>query len=64
MEIVSKPSDTTSSDKDSNAPPTPKAEFFVVNFPLTPSEIEWLREQSRLVGEVSDRFFARKPAKG
>jgi hypothetical protein len=57
METGSTPSGATNSDTDSTASPTSKAGSFVVNFPLTPSEIEWLRAQSRRVGEVSDRLF-------
>ena len=58
METRSIPSGANSSDTGSNASPTSKVESFVVNFPLTPSEIEWLKAQSRRVGEVSDRLFA------
>ena len=58
METGSTPSGANNSDTGSNASPTSKAQSFVVNFPLTPSEIEWLKAQSRRVGEVSERLFA------
>jgi len=35
----------------SAASPSSKPAISPVNFPLTPSEIEWLKQQSRLVGE-------------
>ncbi len=58
MESGSTPSGANNSDTGSNASQTSKAESFVVNFPLTPSEIEWLKAQSKRVGEVSERLFA------
>ena len=45
----SKISGKTSSAAASTASPTSKEESYVVNFPLTQSEIAWLREQSKRV---------------
>ncbi len=60
MEMESNPSGESGSDTASIASPTSKAESFVVSYPLTRSEIEWLKLQSKLVAEASDRFFARE----
>jgi hypothetical protein len=60
MDPHSTPSGESASDTASNATPASREEFYVVNFPLTPSEIEWLKQQSKLVEEASIRFFERK----
>ncbi len=39
---------------------TSKVESFVVSYPLTQSEIDWLKLQSKLVGEASKRFLERE----
>ncbi len=51
---------TPSDDTNSTVSPTSREPSYVVNHPLTPSEIDWLKLQSRLVGEASIRFFAEK----
>ncbi len=55
-----KTSGDVSSAMDSTVSQTSKEQSFVVNFPLTPSEIDWLKRQSKLVGEASIRFFERE----
>jgi hypothetical protein len=60
MEIASIPSGETGLDREPPALPPSKEGFSIVSYPLTPSEIAWLREQSRLVGEASIRFLARE----
>jgi len=57
MDTHSTLSGESASDTASIASPTSKAEFSVVSYPLTPSEIEWLKAQSRRVGEASIRYF-------
>jgi hypothetical protein len=56
---------STSSGKSSSATASTalrksKGKSYVVNHPLTPSRISWLRQQSKHVGEVSRRRLARK----
>ena len=46
----------------STASPSSNPKFSVVNHPLTPSQIEWLRQQSRHVAEVSKRLFEAEKA--
>jgi len=60
MDRPSKTSGASNSDTESTVSPTSKAPSFAVNFPLTPSEIDWLKRQSKLVGEASTRFFERE----
>jgi len=60
MEIVSTPAGETGSDTASPASPTSRESVSIVSFPLTRSEIAWLKEQSRLVGEASIRLLARE----
>lgn len=60
MEAVSITSGASNSDMGSTVSPTSREPSYVVNHPLTPSEIDWLKRQSRLVGEASIRFFAEK----
>ncbi len=60
MTAISKTSGDVSSTTDLTFSPTSKEPSFVVNFPLTPSEIDWLKQQSKLVEEASIRFFARE----
>jgi hypothetical protein len=55
MAKTSKISGAPSSDTVSTASPTSKPPISLVNFPLTPSEIEWLKQQSRLVAEDFQR---------
>ncbi len=57
LETHSTPSGERNSETGSTVSPTSKQPSFVVNFPLTPSESEWLRQRSRRVGEASIRFF-------
>jgi predicted Zn-dependent protease len=46
----------TSSATASTVSPSSKAKTYVVSHPLTPSRISWLRQQSRHVAEVSNRY--------
>jgi hypothetical protein len=58
MVSASKPSGENGSDMASTASPTSKVKSFVVSYPLTRSQVAWLKLQSKRVAEVSDRLFA------
>jgi hypothetical protein len=58
MENPSTSSGETVSDAESAISRVAKPRSLVVNFPLTPSEIDWLRQQSKHVAEVSKRLSA------
>ncbi len=63
MEKDSKPSGESGSDMVSIASPTSKEKSFVVSYPLTRSQVAWLRRQSKHVAEVSERLFALEDSK-
>jgi hypothetical protein len=52
MGTNSTPSGENAWDTDSIASPTSKAEFSVVSYPLTASEIEWLEARGRALDPV------------
>jgi len=58
MDQVSTPSEEQTPGDGAKASTASKAESYVVNFPLTPEELEWLKAQSRRVREAVKRFLA------